>query len=93
MTWTWFLCAVFKRFLGFVSKQGKDGSFLLEARQYCTDKGFVVNDFNPVDQENSNRPKRRRTIPSYFNDQAFVLDQDARVIEEKTPSNESTRSL
>ena len=71
----------------------KMDQFLLEARQYCTDKGFVVNDFVQVDQENSNRPKRRRTIPSYFNDHAFVLDQDARVIVEETPGNESPRDL
>ena len=71
----------------------KMDQFLLEARQYCTDKGFVVNDFDQVDQENSNRPKRRRTIPSYFNDHAFVLDQDAGVIEEETSGTESPRDV
>ena len=71
----------------------KMDQFLLEEREYCTDKGFVVNDFDPVDHENSNRPKRRRTIPSYFNDSEFVLDQDARVIQEEIPCNDSPRDL
>ena len=30
---------------------------------YCKDKGFVVNDFDPVDDENSNRSKRRAQFP------------------------------
>ena len=64
----------------------KMDQFLLEARDYCKNKGFVVNDFDPVNDENSNRSKRRRTIPSYFNDNVFVLDQDARVIQEETPA-------
>ena len=71
----------------------KMDQFLLEAGEYCTDKGFVVNEFDPVDHENLNRPKRRRTIPSYFNDSEFVLDQDARVIREKIPCNDSPRDL
>ena len=52
-----------------------------------------MNDFDPVNDENSNRSKRRRTIPSYFNDNAFVLDQDARVIQEETPGSDSPRDL
>ena len=67
--------------------------FLLEAWDCCKDKGFVVNDFDPVDDENSNRSKRRRTFHSYFNDNAFVLDQDARVIEEEIPGSDSPRDL
>ena len=71
----------------------KMDQFLLEARDYCKNKGFVVNDFDPVNDENSNRSKRRRTIPSYFNDNAFVIDQDPRVIQEETPGTDRPRDL
>ena len=46
-----------------------------------------------VDDENSNRSKRRHTIPSYFNDNAFVSDQDARVVKEETPGSDSPCDL
>ncbi len=44
----------------------KMDQFLQDARKYCTDQGLVVHD--------PNRPKRRRTIPSYFNNGTFFLD-------------------
>ena len=82
-----------KNSLASFRNEEKMDQFLLEARQYCTDKGFVVNDSDQVDQENSNRPKRQHKIPSYFNDHAFVLNQDTRVIEEETFGTESPRDL
>ena len=71
----------------------KMDQFLQEARKYCTDQGLVVHDFDQVDQQHPNRPKRRRTIPSYFNDGTFFLDQDARAIQEEIPDNDRPRAL
>ena len=51
----------------------KMDQFLQEARKYCTDQGLVVDDFDQVDQQHPSRPKRRRTIPSYFNDGTFYV--------------------
>ena len=71
----------------------KMDQFLQEARKYCTDQGLVVDDFDQVDQQHPNRPKRRRTIPSYFNDGTFYLDQDATAIQEEIPGNDRPRDL
>ena len=49
--------------LSSLRNEEKMDQFLPEALDYCKDKGFVVNDFDPVDDENSNRSRRRRKIP------------------------------
>lgn len=59
---------------------------LQEGRKNCTDQELVVDDFDQVDQQHPNRLKRRRTIPSYFNDGEFYLDQNARAILEQIPA-------
>jgi hypothetical protein len=67
--------------------------FLKEAQKYCTNQGLVVDDFDQVDQQHPNRPKHWRTIPSYFINGIFCLDQDARAIQEEIPGNDSPRDL
>ena len=52
-----------------------------------------MHNFDQVDQQHPNRPKRRRTIPSYFNNGTFFLAQDARAIQEEIPDNDRPRDL
>jgi hypothetical protein len=63
--------------------------FLREAQVYCTDKQLVVEDF---DDQDLNRPKHRRTVPSNLIDD-FFLDQDATVVREGTPVVDRNRDL
>lgn len=56
----------------------KMDEFIKEAQEYCTKKQLVVKDF---DDNDLNRPKRRRTVPSNLID-GFFLDQDASVLRE-----------
>jgi hypothetical protein len=63
--------------------------FLREAQVYCTDKQLVVEDF---DDQDLNRPKHRRTVPSNLIDD-FFLDQDATVVREGTPVVDRNKDL
>ena len=78
-----------KEELSSLRNEEKMDELIKEAQVYCTEKQLVVEDF---DDQDLNRPKRRRTAPSNLIDD-FFLDQDATVVREETPVVDRKRDL
>ena len=66
----------------------KFDEFLSKAKEFCEQSEVDV-----VELGQQSRPKRKRTLPSYFRDGSVLLDQDGLVLEADPPREESMAYL